>query len=53
MIDIITIRGEHELGLDFTHKVEKDKKKVWSVLKPFENSYLICSNEYLFGIKNI
>jgi hypothetical protein len=35
MNDIITIRGERELWLDFTHKVRKDKKKVWPVLRPF------------------
>lgn len=35
MNDIITIRGERELWLDFTHKVKKDKKKVWPVLRPF------------------
>jgi len=40
MNDIITIRGERELWLDFTHKVKKNKKKVWSVLRPFVRKYV-------------
>ena len=40
MNDIITIRGERELWLDFTHKVKKDKKKVWPVLRPFVRKYV-------------
>ena len=40
MNDIITIRGERELWLDFTHKVKKDKKKVWPVLRPFLGKYV-------------
>ena len=40
MNDIITIRGERELWLDFTHKVKKDKKKVWPVLRPFLRKYV-------------
>jgi hypothetical protein len=45
MIDPITRRGVHELWLDFTHKVKKDKKKVWSVLKPLENNNKKPSSE--------
>lgn len=40
MNDIITIRGERELWLDFTHKVKKDRKKVWPVVKPFLRKYV-------------
>ena len=40
MNDIITIRGEREQWLDFTHKVKKDKKKVWPVLRPFLRKYV-------------
>jgi len=45
MNDIITIRGERELWLDFTHKVKKDKKKVWHVLRPFVRKYVSSDNE--------
>ena len=45
MNDIITIRGERELWLDFTHKVKKDKKKVWPVLRPFVRKYVSSDNE--------
>lgn len=45
MNDIITIRGERELWLDFTHKVKKDKKKVWPVLRPFLRKYVSSDNE--------
>jgi hypothetical protein len=45
MNDIITIRGERELWLDFTHKVKKDKKKVWPVLMPFVRKYVSSDNE--------
>jgi hypothetical protein len=38
--EIITIRGERELWLDFTHKVKKDKKKLWPVLRPFLRKYV-------------
>ena len=43
--DIITIRGERELWLDFTHKVKKDKKKVWPVLRPFLKKYALSDEE--------
>jgi hypothetical protein len=45
MNDIITIRGERELWLDFTHKVKKNKKKVWPVLRPFVRKYVSSDNE--------
>ena len=46
MNDIITIRGERELWLDFTHKVKKDKKKVWPVLRPFVRKYVSSDVEH-------
>jgi hypothetical protein len=46
MNDIITIRGERELWLDFTHKVKKDKKKVWPVLRPFVRKYVSSDEKH-------
>lgn len=40
MKDIITIRGERDLWLDFIHKAKKDKKKAWDVLSPFLRKYV-------------
>jgi hypothetical protein len=40
MKDIITLRGERELWLDFIHKVKKEKKKAWDVLNPFLKKHL-------------
>jgi len=45
MKDIITIRGERELWLDFMHKAKKEKKKVWDVLSPFLKKYLSSDQE--------
>ena len=45
MNDIITIRGERELWLEFVHKVKKDKKKVWNVLRPFLKKYIVTDDE--------
>jgi len=46
MNDIITIRGERELWLDFTHKGKKDKKKVWPVLRPFVRKYVSSDEKH-------
>ena len=44
MEDIISIRGDRDLWLDFTHKIKKQKKKgretVWKVLNLFIKDYL-------------
>jgi len=40
MKDIITIRGERELWIDFIHKAKKEKKKAWEVLSPFLRKYV-------------
>jgi hypothetical protein len=45
MKDIITIRGERELWLDFIHKAKKEKKKAWDVLTPFLKKYSSSDEE--------
>lgn len=45
MKDIITIRGERELWLDFVHKAKKEKKKVWDILSPFLRKYVSADEE--------
>jgi hypothetical protein len=38
--EIITLRGNRSLWLDFVHKVKKERKQVWEVLEE-------CIKEYL------
>ena len=45
MKDIITIRGERELWLDFIHKAKKEKKKAWDILSPFLKKYTSADQE--------
>ena len=45
MKDIITIRGERELWLDFIHKAKKERKEVWEVLSPFLKKYVSADEE--------
>jgi len=45
MKDIITIRGERDLWLDFIHKAKKEKKKAWDVLSPFLRKYVQADEE--------
>lgn len=45
MKDIITLRGERELWLDFIHKAKKEKKKAWEILSPFLKKYLSSDQE--------
>ena len=45
MKDIITIRGERELWLDFIHKAKKEKKKAWDILSPFLKKYVSADEE--------
>ena len=45
MKDIITIRGERELWLDFIHKAKKEKKKAWEILSPFLKKYVSADQE--------
>lgn len=45
MTDVITIRGERELWLDFMHKAKKERKKAWEVLSPFLRKYVSADEE--------
>ena len=45
MKDVITIRGERELWLDFIHKAKKEKKKAWEVLNPYLRKYISSDQE--------
>lgn len=38
--DIISLRGERDLWIDFVAKVKKDKKEVWDVLSKLIRKYL-------------
>ena len=39
MKDIITIRGERQLWLDFIHRARRDKKRVWDILGLYLRKY--------------
>jgi hypothetical protein len=45
MKDVITIRGERDLWLDFIHKAKKEKRKAWDVLNPFLRKYVLSGND--------
>jgi hypothetical protein len=45
MKDVITLRGERDLWIDFIHKAKKEKKKAWSILKPFLRKYVSADEE--------
>lgn len=34
------MRGNREMWLDFTHKIRKDRKKVWDILQPMIKDYM-------------
>lgn len=38
--ELISMRGNRDLWLDFTHKIRKKKLKVWDVLQPMIKEYL-------------
>lgn len=38
--DIITLRGEREVWIEFTHKIKKRHLQVWQVLEPMIKKYL-------------
>jgi len=40
MKELISLRGERDLWIDFVTKVKKDRKEVWEVLSALINSYL-------------
>lgn len=45
MRDVITLRGERDLWLDFIHKAKKEKKKAWEVLNPYLRKYISSNQE--------
>jgi hypothetical protein len=45
MKDIITIRGDRELWLDFVCKVKKRKKKTWDVLSPLLKKFCLTDEK--------
>jgi hypothetical protein len=45
MKDVITVRGERDLWLDFIHKAKKEKRKAWDVLSPFLRKYVSSGND--------
>ena len=38
--EIISVRGDRNLWLDFTVKLKKERKQVWTVLEQWINKYL-------------
>ena len=40
MKNIITIRGERELWIEFIHKAKKERKKAWEILNPYLRKYI-------------
>lgn len=38
--DVITLRGDRNLWIDFIAKVKKQRKTVWEILEPFIKSFL-------------
>ena len=45
MKDVITLRGERELWIDFIHKTKKEKKKAWDVLSPYLRKFISADGE--------
>ena len=39
MKDVISLRGERDMWIEFIHKAKKEKKKAWDVLNPFLKKY--------------
>ena len=39
MKEVISLKGDRNLWLDFTNKVKKNKKQIWEVLEPFIKKY--------------
>jgi hypothetical protein len=44
MNDLVTLRMEKELWLDFVHKMKKDKKKVRDVLRASLRKYCMSNH---------
>ena len=45
MKDVITLRGERKLWLDFIHKAKRERKRAWDVLSPFLRKYVAADEE--------
>ncbi len=45
MKDIITIRGDRELWLDFVCKVKKEKRRTWDVLSPLLKKFCLTDEK--------
>jgi hypothetical protein len=37
---LISLRGDRDIWLDFTHKVRKNRKQIWEVLEPMLKEYI-------------
>jgi len=40
MKDVITLKGDRNLWIDFVTKIKKERKQVWEVLEKFIRAYL-------------
>lgn len=40
MKDIITLRGNRDLWIDFVAKIKKNRKNIWEILEKFIREYL-------------
>jgi len=38
--DLISMIGDRLIWLDFTHKIRKDKKKIWDIVLPMIEDYM-------------
>ena len=45
MKDVITLRGERELWIEFIHKAKTERRKAWDLLSPFLKKYLSSDQE--------
>ena len=43
--ELISMRGDRLIWLDFTNKIRKDRKKVWEVLQPMIDDYMEENNK--------
>ena len=43
-MDLITIKGDRNLWLEFTMRVKKKKKRVWDILGPMLEEYIKNAN---------
>ena len=43
--DTITIRGDRNLWLEFSHAVKKNRSEIWDILKPLLVKYISNSEK--------